>query len=405
MFRALLGSHGPGSKDQDFPVNRVVIYRNALLPASETFIRDQAKALRNWAPKLVGNFTVSNGLDLSGLSVQLPTGGMFLRRLRQRFGLADPGLVEVLRASADLVHVHFGLDAVDAWPSIRRAGLPMLVTLHGYDITTHARWWRQGKGGLSRVIYPSRLARLFREPRVGFIAVSDAIRAQALAKGMPPNKIATCHIGIDVEKFKSAGTSVGARDRRVLFVGRLVEKKGVRFLINAMAHVRKHVPDATLTVVGDGPLHASLQAQAKATRVPTEFLGTLEDRDVRAQLARARVFCLPSAPAANGDTEGFGMVLLEAQACGVPVVTSASGGATEGLLEGRTGFSFPERDVDALAKALTTMLTDDALCARMAAEAPLFVRRAFDIRALTPQLESFYERACRRAPLTPGEWQ
>ena len=382
-------------------MNRVAIYRNELLPRSETFVRDQARALRAWKPTLVGNFRVRDGLDLSGMDVQLPGGSASQRRLRQRMGVADRGLVETLKAHADLVHVHFGLDAVDAWPSVKRAGLPMLVTLHGYDITTRKGWWWSGRGGLTRVPYPSRLARLSREPRVGFVAVSDAIRARAIAFGIPPEKIVTRRIGIDVRKFTPAQTLAGQRARRVLFVGRLVEKKGVRYLIEAMARVRARLPDATLAIVGDGPLRAELAAMAGALAVPTEFLGALDDVGVRAQLASARVFCLPSIVASSGDAEGFGMVLLEAQACGVPVVTSARGGATEGLVEGRTGFAFAERDVDALATALTTLLSDDALASRMSVQAPAFVHERFDIDVLTPALEAVYTNVATAQAIAP----
>nr|WP_231734415.1 glycosyltransferase [Lysobacter gilvus] len=339
------------------------------------------------------------------MDVRLPGGGASQRRLRQRLGVADRGLVETFEAHADLVHVHFGLDAVDAWPSVKRAGLPMLVTLHGYDITTRKGWWWSGRGGLTRIPYPARLARLFREPRVGFIAVSDAIRAHAITLGMPPEKIVTRRIGIDVRKFTPAGTLAGQRPRRVLFVGRLVEKKGVRYLIEAMARVRARLPDATLAIVGDGPLRATLAALASDLAVPTEFLGTLDDVGVRAQLASARVFCLPSIVAASGDAEGFGMVLLEAQACGVPVVTSARGGAVEGLVEGTTGFSFSERDVDALATALATLLSDDALANHMSQRAPAFVRETFDIDSLTPALEAVYDHVANATQVQPGVMQ
>ncbi|WP_202594039.1 glycosyltransferase [Noviluteimonas dokdonensis] len=384
-------------------MNRVAIFRSVLLPPSETFIRDQARALRAWVPTLVGTARAEPGLDLAGLRAALPAGNPAMRRWRQRFGLADAGLSDTFRAHADVVHVHFALDAVDAWPSVQRAGLPMVVTLHGYDITTHASWWRRGHGGWGRITYPGRLVRLFREPRVSFIAVSEAIREDAIRAGLSPDRIVVRHIGIDVEKFRPAGVAAGEREPRVLFVGRLVEKKGVRYLIEAMAKVRAHVPDATLAIVGDGPLRASLAALAADLRIPAEFLGALDDAGIRSELARARTLCLPSVVAANGDAEGFGMVLLEAQASGVPVVTSAKGGATEGVLEGATGLTFPERDVDAMARALTRLLTDNALCDAMSREGPAFVRRTFDIRQLTPALEAIYDHACAGMRPIPGE--
>ena len=108
----------------------------------------------------------------------------------------------------------------------------------------------------------------------------------------------------------------------------------------------------------------------------------------------ARVFCLPSITANNGDAEGFGLVLLEAQACGVPAVTSARGGATEGIKHGATGFSFPERDIQALEAALVRLLTDDSLATSMATQARRHVEENFDIRRCTASLEDLYDRIC-----------
>jgi len=108
-------------------------------------------------------------------------------------------------------------------------------------------------------------------------------------------------------------------------------------------------------------------------------------------LNEARVLCLPSLTAANGDAEGLGMVLLEAQACGVPVVTSARGGASEGIIDGVTGFSFAENDVEELSERLYAVLADDVRALAMSHAARQFVLEAFDIRKCTQQLEDLYE--------------
>ena len=118
---------------------------------------------------------------------------------------------------------------------------------------------------------------------------------------------------------------------------------------------------------------------------------------VRRQMDDTRVLCLPSITAANGDAEGFGMVLLEAQACGVPVVTSALGGRDEGIREGVTGFAFPEGDDIALAGHLTRLLTDDSLATRMGHQAARFVADNFSLADCTSALERYYSRLAARA--------
>jgi len=235
------------------------------------------------------------------------------------------------------------------------------------------------------------LLSLSRSAKVYFVAVSNAIKRRAMEYGIAPERVMVRHTGIDLERFHFSGVPVIARRRRILFVGRFVEKKGGEYLLRAFARLRKAVPDAELTMVGDGPLLKKFQQLVGELHIPVRFPGALSATEVKREIDEARVLCLPSVTAANGDAEGFGMVLLEAQACGVPVVTSARGGAEEGVIDGKTGFAFAERDVDTLAERLTRVLSDDDLALSMAEEAQKFVRHRFDIRSCTRSLEQLYD--------------
>jgi glycosyltransferase involved in cell wall biosynthesis len=172
----------------------------------------------------------------------------------------------------------------------------------------------------------------------------------------------------------------------------MVEKKAPLLMIQAFAAVRKQVPDAELVMVGDGPLMPAAKRLAKELAVPVTFIGARPREEVIAQLREARVFCLPSVTAANGDAEGFGLVILEAQAAGVPVVTSAQGGADEGLLDGETGFACREAVLDDLVANLCKLLRDDRAAARASQAAARFTRSAFDIRNCSKALEMIYDR-------------
>jgi colanic acid/amylovoran biosynthesis glycosyltransferase len=195
-----------------------------------------------------------------------------------------------------------------------------------------------------------------------------------------------------LRKFQPAGKPVSQREPQILFVGRMVEKKGGEYLIRALEQVKRAVPDAKLVMAGDGPLlqeHATLASQLG---LPVEFLGSVPQSEIRRQIERSRIFCLPSVVASNGDAEGLGIVILEAQACGVPVVTSALGGSTEGIVEGVTGFAFPERDIRTLSDRLTRLLSDAQLCESMSKAAPRFVAERFDIQNCTRSLEGLYDQ-------------
>jgi glycosyltransferase involved in cell wall biosynthesis len=378
-------ARGRGATGHQAPL--VLVYRSDILPPSETFIKEQMLAYSNWRGLLVGHHLLHQ-LSLDGLEINLlaPSGP---KAKWQRLGL---GLVVLRRARPNLLHAHFGPEAVSAAPLGRALHLPMLVTLHGYDINIDRQWWEDGHGGEAMRSYPRRLLELAARPRVHFTAVSHALRARAIAFGIPPQKVSVGYIGIDTKKFVPGPMPLCERPPHVLFVGRLVEKKGCEFLLHAMRIVRGYVPSAELTIIGDGPLRAELETLARALGSHARFCGALPPEGVKAELDRAQIFCLPSVRAVNGDAEGFGLVLLEAQAAGVPVVSSAFGGAAEGVLHGETGYRFEERDVDALAKHLTDLLLHPDRAAAMGHAARRFASAAFDIRKCIAGLERLYNQ-------------
>ncbi len=387
---------GPHIRSQ--MMKTVLVYATNLLPWSETFIREQMLALRRWRGLLIGMRQLHQ-LSLSGLDtcVLRPEEPNFIDRLRWKLskslGTIPASTIRRLqRERPSLLHAHFGVEAVKAWPIAKALDLPMLVTLHGYDINIDREWWEAGQGGDAARNYPIRLLELAKHPRVRFIAVSEVIRHRAISYGIPEGKIALQYIGVDTSQFVPGGRPIIERALRVLFVGRLVEKKGCEYLIRAFAKVQEAVPDARLVIVGDGELREPLRQLAEELEVRAEFRGSLPSTDVRQELRLARVLCLPSVTAANGDAEGFGIVLLESQASGVPVVTSAMGGATEGIRNGITGFAFRERDVSTLSTRLIRLLTDHATATSFAAAGPEFVAENFDLRQCTEGLEALYDK-------------
>jgi glycosyltransferase involved in cell wall biosynthesis len=379
-------------------MKKVLVCRFDLLPYSETFIREQVLAYSSWSPVLVGMRRTASGLPLDGLDVRIlddPTPtfiGEAYRRLLRLLGIAAPGaMARLRREAASLIHVHFATDAVAYWPLIRRLGLPVVITLHGYDIHVYREFWERGFQPSFYKKYPRRLLALATQDRVHFIAVSESIKRRAVEYGIPPERISVRYIGIDLARFHFAGRPICERRRRILYVGRMVEKKGGAFLLRAYARVRATIPDAELVMIGDGPLMDSYTKLAADLNIPVAFLGSLPSSEVKQQIDEARVFCLPSITAQNGDAEGLAIVILEAQASGVPVVTSAGAGAAEGIIEGTTGFAFAEKDIVTLGERLIQLLLDDELISSMSHDAPRFMAERFDIRYCTKSLENLYE--------------
>ena len=383
---------------------QVVVFRKDLLPISETFISTQMASYRRWVPVLVGYRHVA-GLDIDDiphrtlfndrrvdnrLRMKLNQYGALAGRRSKRLGQI---LAEI---KPDLVHAHFGYDAILAAPSAARAGLSMVVTLHGTDILRDWSAWASGDMGFFFRFYPRTIQRLFANPRVHFLAVSEALRIQAIERGVPEERLTVAYTGIDTKRFDTTPRFDG-RDAAVdgkpmvLFIGRLVAFKGCEFLIRAMAVVQKRFPECRLVVAGDGPLREALTTLVASLGVAVEFTGAVGADAVLELLRQASLFCLPSITEADGTFEAFGMVMLEAQAAGVPVLTSARAG-TEAIIPGETGYIFAERDVDALTRQLVTLLESPGERARLSAAAREHARQKFDIRICTARIEAIYDR-------------
>jgi len=351
----------------------VLIYRRNLLAYSETFIAAQSAHLRRYRPYFLGRSRMQ-GIDLPEDRMALSKKDAPLVELTGRW----PGLAErVGGASIRVVHAHFEGGGVAMYPLARRLGVPLVTTCHGWDVTAEdaARW----PNPALRWLYRRKRRSLQREGAL-FIAVSEHIRQRMLVLGYPPERTIVHYIGVDTERFKADAAI--ERERIVLFVGRLVEKKGCAYLIEAMRGI-----DARLVIIGDGPLRSQLEAMAPRA----EFLGAQPGDAVKRWMNRARVFCVPTVRAANGDMDGCPIVFFEAQAMGLPVVAFASGGTPEAVADGETGLLAKERDTVGLAERLARLLDSDQEWGRLSARARARVESDFDIVKQCEKLETIYD--------------
>jgi glycosyltransferase involved in cell wall biosynthesis len=368
--------------------NNLIIYRNRLLPKSETFVKGQAEALRKFTPYYLGSRIVQ-GLQLPGeRTLVVNRGGLLGRRNEissKLWGFATTFVEQVRNLNPALIHAHFGQDGAMALPLAKDLQVPLLVTFHGFDITVRDE---HAERSLVQRVYFRRREALKRETQL-FIAVSEFIKNKLLEQGFPCDKIVVHYIGIDTKQFQP--DSAVPREPVVLFVGRLVEKKGCEYLIQAMSRVQAAMPEVELVVIGDGLLRSSLEQRAKAKLRRYRFLGVQPPEIVQSWMNQAKVFCVPSITAKSGDSEGFGLVFAEAQAMGLPVVSFASGGIPEAVAHGETGFLVAERDCDGLTTYILRLLQDKALWQQFSQSGQERVRTKFDLHNQTRLLESIYE--------------
>lgn len=370
------------------------IYREFLVPSSETFILNQTRALRRYQPILVGRRRI-DGLDLRELTCEVVNPGDRrggVNEVAHRLGFVPRTFARRLaRRRPRLLHAHFGPDALNALPLCRRLGLPLIVTFHGYDayqqpdLVTDPRHW----------VFAARRSLLAREATC-VLTASAHMRERLLEAGFPAAKVRAHYIGVDTKRF-----APGPSERRepvVLGVGRFVEKKGFADLIEAMSAVVRAVPRARLVLVGGGPLERALRERARgAAPSAIEFTGPLPPSEVIAWMRRASVIAVPSVTARSGDTEATTMTVLEGMASGLPAVATRHGGIPETVSDDVNGLLVPERDRDALAAALVSVLSDHELWRRLSAASRRVVEERFDLATQTRRLEDIYDEVAARA--------
>jgi colanic acid/amylovoran biosynthesis glycosyltransferase len=295
------------------------------------------------------------------------------------------------KASFDVLHAHFGPVGKSFRFARRLWHAPLVVSFHGYDFST----W-PGREGMQA--YQS----LFEE--VELVTVHTDFAERCLRDlGCPPSLLRRLECGIDLTEFVFR-TRQNPVDRpvRLLTVARIVEKKGIEFSIRAVAQLLREGYKLQYEIVGDGPLRWVLTKLARELGAENDitFTGAKDSSYVRQCMDQRDLFVLASVTAADGDTEGAPVSLLEAQACGMPVISTHHAGIPEIVADGASGLLVPERDVAALAGALRRLIDNPAEWPAMGRSGREFVERRHDLSLLNRRLLDLYEEAIATASVT-----
>lgn len=269
-----------------------------------------------------------------------------------------------LKSHFDIVHAHWIIPQGIVQSFI---GMPYIVTGHGGDVTS------LNKGIIKKLKFRC----LVKAKKI--TVVSNALKKEVEAI-CHRNDVKIISMGCDTthfdKKYRVENYFHQGEKPVVLFVGRLAEKKGVTYLIEAMKYI-----DAKLIIVGDGPLKNDLMQQAVPQKDKICFMGSRTHQELIEIYASADVFVAPSITAADGDKEGLGLVLLEAMASGLPVIGSNSGGIPEIVHDGKNGFLTREKDSKAIAQKVNALLTNREEYEKMSENAVLTAKE-YDYKVL-----------------------
>lgn len=301
-----------------------------------------------------------------------------------------------LRKNIDLYHAH---GMYDAAVGLFVRSKPMVITYHGLPIqeALDSGWMRPGS---LKLLFYSFLERKVLRRADAIIVLNNRIRDWMVSRqGINPEKIFLVPNGVDIKKFNPDGPSdsgVKSADdggrRTIIFVKKLSEQSGVRYLVQSMAAVKERFPDANLLLVGDGDLAEELRIMVNDLGLAenVHFVGRVPNDKVPSYLNKAAIYVLPSIPQGEAE-ETFSLSLIEAMACRKAVIATSIGGSKEIIESGKDiGVLVPPRDPGALADEIINFLGDPELIARYGENARTAVESRYTWESVAKQTLEVY---------------
>jgi len=286
-----------------------------------------------------------------------------------------------------VIHAHWSIpQGVTGVIAKKILGIPCITTIHGSDVFA------------MKAPLPGLLNRwVLRKSDICTVNSDQTARITRNISGR--DDIVRIPMGVDVDFFKNTGKRqelkkrLGISGRIVLYVGRLIDWKGVNDLILAMPKVLTEFPDATLLIAGDGPERKVLNqlAEDPGIRGKVCFAGVRSQAEIREYYSAADVFVLPSIENSDGETEGLGVVLLEAMSCGVPVIGSNVGGIGDIVKHETTGILVPQKDPGAIAQGILRIFEDERLKTKLVLNGRRFVETHFSWDVVSDRFIHLYK--------------
>jgi len=279
----------------------------------------------------------------------------------------------------DIIYCHFGLSGKIGLV-LKEVGVEgkLITSFHGYDLSAYIR-----------INGENTYDNLFKKGDL-FLPISNYWEKKLIKLGCNKDKILVHRMGINVDKFiyhekiLKQGETI-----KLVTVGRLVEKKGHIYAIEALSKIIKKHNNINYFIAGDGPLKDELIALCKRLNIEKyiKFLGSLRQDQVIKLFKESHIFILTSSIAKNGDQEGIPVVLMEAQAVGLPVVSTYHSGIPELVLDGISGFVVPEKDSNIIAEKIKYLIEHPEIWPDMGRCGRNFVEKRHNIKKLNSQLE------------------
>lgn len=292
-------------------------------------------------------------------------------------------VIPFLDKNFDIIHCHFGISGiVGEYLREMKVRGKIITAFYGYDLSAAIT-------DNKSIIYKN----LFIKGDL-FLPICEYFKKKLINIECDEEKIKIHHMGIDLQKFKLLERKIQSKeDIKILTIARLIEKKGHIYAIKTIEKVSEKHKNIQYYIVGNGPLKEKLEAQVLEAGIKDNvtFLESANQDECIKLYEEAHIFLLPSVTSENGDQEGTPVVLMEAQATGLPVISTYHSGIPEVVIDGKSGFLVPEKDVTALAEKLKYLIEHPETRNKMGKAGRQHIDEKYNIHKLNQKLVTIYE--------------
>lgn len=282
----------------------------------------------------------------------------------------------------DIIHLHWAIpNGLGAIFLKKIYGIPYISTVYGEEIH------------LSKLYRMISILRWLVNNSKKIVTISTSTKDFCLKTGLDEDKIEIIPYGVNTEFFRPMNVYKDENIFQILSVGYLIERKGFEYLIRSMPHVLKEHKNVRLKIVGSGPLESKLKALIYELGLgdEVEIIKNVSDEKLLMIYNSSDLFVLPSIVDSQGNTEGLGVVLLEAMACGLPVIGSDVGGIPDIIKDKDRGFLVPEKDYFQLSKTIINLLDDVDLRKKIAIKGYEWIKEKFIWKKIAENYQNIFE--------------
>lgn len=371
------------------------------LPLTENWIYNQMSNLEKYQP-IVYAFRVEN-LDvyptekiryLESKNKLMKPIGLLNRAFNRLFGFSPIFYYYLKKDKSKLVHAHFGPSGYNFLKYKKFFKLPLVTTFYGYDLSSLP---------LKKPKWRIKYKKLFKEGE-RFLTEGSHMKKCLIELGCPKEKIIVQHLGIDLDKIKFIPRKIDKdKEIRILIAASFREKKGIPYAIKAFGVTKKLYPNLKLELTLIGDSNGSSEGESEKNKILkiiekynlkeyVKMLGYQPQSILIKEFYKNHIFLHPSVHASNGDTEGGAPVsIIEASASGMPILSTTHCDIPEVVINGKSGYLVPERDVKTLAEKLEFLVCNSEKWEEIGREGRCHIEKKYDVKKQVQKLEEIYD--------------